>query len=111
MANANIAEITDGSFQAEVLESDKPVLVDFWAEWCMPCRVLGQTIDEIAGEYAGRVKIAKVDIDSNREVPVKYGIQAIPTVILFKGGELKKRFVGLVGKGDLAAALDDLLKA
>jgi len=88
MASENIVEFTDQNFEAEVLKSDKPVLVDFWAEWCMPCRMLAPTIDKIAEAYLGKVKVGKVDTDSNREVAMKYGISAIPTVILFKGGVL-----------------------
>jgi thioredoxin 1 len=111
MASANVTEFTDANFQEEVLNASEPVLVDFWAEWCMPCRMLTPTIEQLAQEYAGKVKVGKLDTDNNREVSVKYGIQAIPTVILFKGGEVKRKFVGLQSKGDFAAALDELLKA
>ena len=111
MASANVTEFTDGNFQNEVLSASEPVLVDFWAEWCMPCRMLTPTIEQLASEYAGKVKVGKLDTDNNRDVSVKYGIQAIPTVILFKGGEVKRKFVGLQSKGDFAAALDELLKA
>lgn len=111
MASANVTEFTDANFQDEVLSANEPVLVDFWAEWCMPCRMLTPTIEQLAAEYAGKVKVGKLDTDNNRDVSVKYGIQAIPTVILFKGGEVKRKFVGLQSKGDFAAALDELLKA
>ncbi len=85
MANANVKEFTDSNFEAEVLGASEPVLVDFWAEWCMPCRILAPTIDEVADANTGKVKVGKVDIDSNQEVAVKYGISAIPTVVIFKG--------------------------
>lgn len=107
MASDKVHEFTDGNFDAEVLQSDKPVLVDFWAEWCMPCRMLAPTIDQVAEEFDGKVKVGKVDTDSNRDVSVKYGISAIPTVILFKNGEIQKKFVGLTNKDDLASALTD----
>ena len=106
MAGADTLEFTDSNFEADVLQSDKPVLVDFWAEWCMPCKALGPTIDEIATEYSGRVKVGKMDTEGNTETPVKYNIQAIPSILLFKGGEVVQKFVGLTGKKDFAAALD-----
>ncbi len=107
MASENVGEFTDDNFQNEVLGSDVPVLVDFWAEWCQPCRILAPTIDELAGEFAGKVKVGKVDTDSNREISMKYGISAIPTVILFKGGEVAGKFIGLTKKQDLAAAMTE----
>jgi thioredoxin 1 len=107
MASPNVQEFTDANFEAEVLKSDKPVLVDFWAEWCMPCRMLSPTIDAVADEYAGKVKVGKVDTDSNRNISFKYGISAIPTVILFKNGEIRKKFVGLTSKDDLARAVTE----
>lgn len=109
MASEAIIELTDANFQTEVLDSDQPVLVDFWAEWCMPCRMLAPTIDEIAGEYNGKAKVGKVDTDANREVTMKYGINAIPTVIVFKGGEPVKKFVGMTNKADLATALNNAM--
>lgn len=111
MASANVTQFSDANFEAEVLKSDVPVLVDFWAEWCMPCRMLTPVIDQLAQEYSGKVKVGKLDTDNNRDVSVKFGIQAIPTVILFKDGEVKRKFVGLQSKGDFANALDELLKA
>ena len=108
MASEHIREFTDENFQEEVLQSDVPVLVDFWAEWCMPCRMLAPTIDEIAGEWAGKVKVGKIDTDKARNTSVEYKITAIPTVIIFKSGEVAKKFVGLTNKGDLQAALEDL---
>lgn len=108
MASANVVEFTDGNFQNEVLASDQPVLVDFWAEWCMPCKMLTPTIEAIADEFKGKVKVGKVDTDSNRETAVKYAISAIPTVIIFKNGQVAKKFVGLQSKNDFVAALDAL---
>ena len=108
MASDNVREFTDDNFENEVLAADVPVLVDFWAEWCQPCRMLSPTIDEIAGEYEGRAKVGKLDTDSNREVSVKFGITSIPTVILFKGGEVQKKFVGLTPKDQFASAIDEL---
>ncbi len=106
MAGENTLTFTDDNFEQEVLQSDIPVLVDFWAEWCMPCKALTPIINEIASEYQGKVKVGKVDTDANREVSVKYGISAIPTVILFQGGEIKEKFVGLRSKKDFQASLD-----
>src|SRR6188472_4650578 len=100
MAGQNTLNFTDADFDHEVLRSEVPVLVDFWAEWCGPCRMLAPTIDKIATDYAGKVKVGKVDTDSNREVSMKYGISAIPTVILFKNGQVAQKFVGLRGEKD-----------
>src|SRR6476661_1321520 len=106
MASENVKEFTESNFEAEVLNSETPVLVDFWAEWCMPCRMLAPTIDKIATDYAGKVKVGKVDTDSNREVSMKYGISAIPTVILFKKGQVAQKFVGLRQEKDFKEAID-----
>jgi thioredoxin 1 len=109
MANEHVKEITDQNFAQEVAQSDVPVLVDFWAEWCMPCRMLAPTIDKLATEYAGRVKVGKLDTDANRDVSMKFGISAIPTVILFKNGEVFQKFVGLKSEKDFKAALDSAI--
>jgi len=107
MASQAVLELTDQNFESEVLKSDQPVLVDFWAEWCMPCRMLAPTIDQIAADYQGRAKVGKIDTDANREVTMKYQINAIPTVIVFKGGQVLKKFVGMTNKAALAQALDE----
>ena len=106
MASENVKEFTDQNFENEVLQSDKPVLVDFWAEWCMPCRMLTPTIEKLAKDYNGKVKVGKLDTDANRDVAAKYSISAIPTVILFKGGQVSQKFVGLRKEQEFKAALD-----
>jgi len=106
MAAENVAILTDANFGQEVLKSGIPVLVDFWAEWCGPCKMLGPVLDELAGEYTGRVKIAKVNIDEHQKVASDYGIRAIPTLLLFKDGEVAEQIVGLRSKRDLKASLD-----
>ena len=106
MASENVKEFNDGNFETEVLNSSEPVLVDFWAEWCMPCRALAPTIDKLANDFAGKVKVGKVDTDGNRDISIKYGINAIPTVILFKDGEVAARFVGLKPEKDFREALE-----
>ncbi|MCC7388115.1 MAG: thioredoxin [Phycisphaerales bacterium] len=109
MASQNVHEFTTDNFQAQVLDADGPVLVDFWAEWCMPCRMLAPTIDQIADEFAGKAKVGKVDTDNNQAIGVQYEISAIPTVIIFHAGQPVRKFVGLTNKADLAAALNDLV--
>ncbi|HYO08546.1 MAG TPA: thioredoxin [Tepidisphaeraceae bacterium] len=106
MASENLIELTDSNFEAEVLKSDKPVLVDFWAEWCMPCRMLGPTIDKLAKDYAGKVKVGKVDTDANRDVSMRYQISAIPTVLLVKDGKVAQQFVGLRQEKEFKEVLD-----
>jgi len=106
MASENTKEFTDQNFESEVLQATEPVLVDFWAEWCMPCKMLTPTIEKIARDYAGKVKVGKLDTDSNRDVAMRYQISAIPTVILFKGGQVVQRFVGLRQEKDFKEALD-----
>jgi thioredoxin len=110
MASANVKEFTDQNFEAEVLKSSTPVLVDFWAEWCPPCRMLTPTIEKLANDYSGKVKVGKVDTDSNRDVSIKYGIMSIPTVILFRNGEVTQKFVGLRNEREFREALDALAK-
>lgn len=106
MASETVLELTDANFETEVVSADQPVLVDFWAEWCMPCRMLAPVIDEIAQEYDGKLKVGKVDTDANREISVKYGISAIPTIILFDKGEVVKKFVGVTPKPEFVAEID-----
>jgi len=109
MAGRDTREFTQANFEEEVLQASEPILVDFWAEWCMPCKALAPTIDELATEYAGRVKVGKVDTDANQTLSAKYGISAIPTVILFHQGQIHERFVGLRSKKDFQASIDALL--
>lgn len=104
-----IVHVTDDSFETEVLQSGEPVLVDYWAEWCGPCKMIAPVLDEIAGEYAGRLKIAKLNIDENSNTPPKYGIRGIPTLMLFKGGEVEATKVGAVSKSQLTAFIDSNL--
>lgn len=109
MATDAVMQFTDDNFESEVLGASEPVLVDFWAEWCQPCKMLLPTIDELANDYEGRAKIGKVDTDSNIDVSVKYGVTAIPTILVFKGGEVAKKFVGMTSKDQLTSAIDELL--
>jgi thioredoxin 1 len=108
MASENVKEFTDQNFESEVLKSGQPVLVDFWAEWCMPCRMLTPTIEKLAKDYAGKVKVGKLDTDANRDVAIKYSISAIPTVILFNNGQVAQKFVGLRQERDFKEALDSV---
>jgi thioredoxin 1 len=105
MASASTLEFTDANFESEVLKSPVPVLVDFWAEWCMPCRMLTPTIDAIAAETVGTAKVGKVNVDQHQGIAMKYGIQSIPTVMMFKNGQMVKKWVGVVQKGTLTEAL------
>ena len=105
----NIAYISDDSFDDEVLKSDQPVLVDYWAEWCGPCKMIAPILDEIAEEYAGKLKVAKLNIDDNPGTPPKYGIRGIPTLMLFKGGNVEATKVGAVSKSQLTAFIDSNL--
>ncbi len=102
-------EITDASFDEVVLKSNQPVLVDFWAEWCGPCRIVGPIIDELSQDFAGKAVVGKVDVDNNQEFAAKYGVRNIPTVLLFKNGELVDRKVGVSSKAVYAAAIEEQL--
>ena len=102
-------EITDANFEETVLQSDKPVLVDFWAAWCGPCRMVGPVIEEISSEYDGKAVVVKLDVDANQEFAAKYGVRNIPTVLMFKGGEVVGRQVGVAPKNVYTEAIDGLL--
>jgi thioredoxin 1 len=106
MSSELIKHISDASFEADVLQSDKPVLVDYWAEWCGPCKMIAPILDETAKEYGERLQITKMNVDENREVPAKFGIRGIPTLMLFKGGQLAATKVGALTKAQLAQFLD-----
>src|SRR5687767_12095759 len=106
MAGANVMELTDTNFQTDVLGSDQPVLVDFWAPWCGPCRKIAPMIDELATENQGAAKIGKVNIDNNQNVASQYGIEAIPTIVIFSGGQPVQRFQGIPTKSRVQEALD-----
>lgn len=106
MASDLIKHVSDASFEADVLKSDKPVLVDFWAEWCGPCKMIAPILDDIAGNYDGKLSIAKVNVDENRSTPGQFGIRGIPTLMLFKNGELAATQVGAVSKAQLTAFID-----
>jgi thioredoxin 1 len=102
-------EVTDGNFEELVLKSDKPVIVDFWAEWCGPCRMVGPIVEEVGVDYDGKAVVGKVDVDSNPGITAKYGIRNIPTILFFKGGEVADKQVGAVPKSAIVAKLDALL--
>lgn len=104
--NPHIVVLSDANFEAEVLKSPIPVLVDYWAEWCGPCKVIAPVLDEIAAEYQGKVKIAKLNIDDNPQTPPRYGIRGIPTLMLFKGGDVEATKVGAVSKPQLMSFID-----
>ncbi len=101
MAGANILDVKDSNFDTEVLKSEVPVLVDFWAEWCGPCKMMAPTVDAIATEYAGKLKVAKLDVDENGGTAMRYNIRGIPTLLLFKGGRVVEQRVGAVGKSEV----------
>ncbi|MBC7444208.1 MAG: thioredoxin TrxA [Polaromonas sp.] len=109
MANELIKHTTDATFDADVLKSPTPVLVDYWAEWCGPCKMIAPILDDVATSYAGKLQIAKMNVDENREIPAKFGIRGIPTLMLFKNGELAATKVGALSKSQLTAFIDQQL--
>jgi len=105
----NLIEFTDDNFDTEVLKSHLPVLVDFWAEWCGPCKMITPIVEEIAGDYAGKVKVGKVNVDFNNQVAMQYGIRSIPSLLVFKGGAVANQIVGAVPKNDITQILDEVI--
>jgi len=109
MASDLIKHISDATFEADVLKSDKPVLVDYWAEWCGPCKMIAPILDEVSTAYQGKLQITKMNVDENREIPAKFGIRGIPTLMLFKDGQLAATKVGALSKAQLTAFIDQQL--
>ena len=109
MASELIKHTSDASFEADVLQSSTPVLVDYWAEWCGPCKMIAPILDEVAGAYQGKLQVAKMNVDENREVPAKFGIRGIPTLMLFKDGQIAATKVGALSKAQLMAFIDEQL--
>lgn len=106
MTSQHVLYVTDGSFDSDVLKSDKPVLVDYWAEWCGPCRMIAPILDEVSAEYHERIKVAKLDVDDNHATSMKYGIRGVPTLMLFKDGDVVATHVGALTKSQLTAFID-----
>ena len=109
MASALIKNVTDATFETEVLQSTQPVLVDYWAEWCGPCKMIAPILDDVSATYEGKLQIAKMNVDENRDIPAKFGIRGIPTLMLFKGGQLAATKVGAMSKAQLIAFIDQQL--
>ena len=109
MASDLIKHVSDASFEADVLQSTQPVLVDYWAEWCGPCKMIAPILDELSGTYTGKLQIAKMNVDENRDIPAKFGIRGIPTLMLFKGGQLAATKVGAMSKAQMTAFIDQQL--
>jgi len=111
MSSEKIVHVTDSNFEQEVLKSSTPVLIDFWAPWCGPCKAIAPIVDELANDYAGRLKVVKMNVDDNQETPARYGVRGIPNLIIFKGGQVKEQIVGAVPRGHLVKAVDHALEA
>jgi thioredoxin 1 len=109
MASDLIKHVSDASFETDVLKSNAPVLVDYWAEWCGPCKMIAPVLDEVASTYQGKLQVAKMNVDENRDIPAKFGIRGIPTLMLFKGGQLAATKVGAMSKAQLTAFIDQQL--
>ena len=101
-----VAEVTDATFEQDVLKSDQPVLVDFWAAWCGPCKAIAPVVDEVANSYGGKAKVMKMDVDKNPSTPMRYNVRGIPTLLVFKGGQVKEQIVGYVAKNTIEDALN-----
>ena len=106
---ANLLEITEKNFDVEVLSSDVPVLIDFWAVWCTPCKMIAPIVEEFANEYAGKLKVGKCDVDSNQQIAIKYGIRSIPTILIFKNGDVEQQIIGALPKPTIKAKIDEVL--
>jgi thioredoxin 1 len=109
MASDKVTHVTDANFEAEVLKSGQPVLIDFWAPWCGPCRAIAPYVDQLADEYAGRLKVVKVNVDDNPQTPARFGVRGIPNLVIIKGGQVKEQIVGAVPKANLVRAVDNAL--
>jgi thioredoxin 1 len=110
MSSDKIINVTDSNFEQEVLKSTTPVLIDFWAPWCGPCKAIAPIVDELANDYAGRLKVVKMNVDDNQDVPARYGIRGIPNLVIIKGGQVKEQIVGAVPRGHLIKAVDHALE-
>jgi len=108
---ADLVQVNDDAFDVEVLRSSLPVLIDFWAPWCAPCRAIGPVVEELAAQYAGRLKVVKMNVDDNPQTPARYGVRSIPNLVVFKNGEVKDQLIGAVPKAQLIKAIDTVLAA
>jgi thioredoxin len=109
MASADVSHVTDANFEQEVIKSSIPVLIDFWAPWCGPCKAIAPIVDELAKDYAGKLKVVKINVDDNPETPARYGVRGIPNLLIIKNGQVKEQIVGAVPKGHLVKAVDNAL--